>query len=247
MRRWSRHNSNAEQNHKVQMKNNISSKLIEEKSLRSRTEVFKDRIEAGWMLAEKLEKYKGKDVIVLSIPAGGVPVGYAIAKKLSLTMDIIVVRKLPVPSDPEAGFGAIAMDGTIILNESMVNRIGITKAQIEMIASRRLKEIQLRMEKFRGEREFPELKKKTAILVDDGLASGYTMLAAIHSIRTHEPSGIVVAVPTASKSAIETILPNVDEMVCLNIRSGVVFAVADAYVNWYDLGDDEVVKYLNLR
>jgi len=219
-------------------------KVIDNESLRSRRRVFKDRSHAGELLSKKLWKYKGEDAIVLAIPAGGVPVGYTIAVDLQLPLDLIVVRKLPIPSNPEAGFGALTTDGTIVLNELVVEELGLAKEEIDMYASKRMREIHERLEKFRGERPFPDLKEKIAIIVDDGLASGYTMTAAILSVRKHEPKRIVVAVPTAHLDALKKISPHTDEIICLNIRSGFLFAVADAYVNWYDLDDSEVIDYL---
>ncbi len=219
-------------------------KVIEDKTLRARRYVFKDRTHAGELLAKKLLRYKEEDIIVLAIPAGGVPVGYTIAVNLGLPLDLIVVRKLPIPYNPEAGFGALTTDGTVVLNEPVVEEIGLTKEEIDKYASQRKREIQERLRRFRGDKPFPDLKKRIVIIVDDGLASGYTMKAAILSVRKHEPRRIVVAVPTAHLGALEKISPYVDEIICLNIRSGFLFAVADAYVNWYDLDDSEVIDYL---
>jgi len=219
-------------------------KVVDDESLRSRRYVFKDRIHAAELLAKKLWKYKGEDAVVLAIPAGGVPVGYRIAVDLQLPLDLLVVRKLPIPYNPEAGFGALTTDGTIVLNELVVEELGLTKEEIDMYASERMREIKERMGKFRGDRPFPDLKERTAIIVDDGLASGYTMTAAILSARKHQPKRIVVAVPTAHLGALEKISPYADEIICLNIRSGFLFAVADAYLKWYDLDDSEVIDYL---
>lgn len=221
-----------------------SDKVVDDEGLRSRRYVFKDRIHAGELLAKKLWKYKGEDAIVLAIPAGGVPVGYTIAVNLQLPLDVVVVRKLPIPHNPEAGFGALTTDGTIVLNEPVVEELGLKKEEIDIYASKRMHEIKERLRRFRGDRPFPDLKEKIAIIVDDGLASGYTMTAAILSVRKHVPKRIIVAVPTAHLGALEKILPYADEIICLNIRSGFLFAVADAYVNWYDLDDSEVIDYL---
>jgi len=219
-------------------------KVVDDESLRSRRYVFKDRIHAAELLAKKLWKYKGEDAVVLAIPAGGVPVGYRIAVDLQLSLDLVVVRKLPIPYNPEAGFGALTTDGTIVLNELVVEELGLTKEEIDMYASERMREIKERMRKFREDRPFPDLKERTAIIVDDGLASGYTMTAAILSARKHQPKRIVVAVPTAHLGALEKISPYADEIICLNIRSGFLFAVADAYLKWYDIDDSEVIDYL---
>jgi len=218
--------------------------VIDYENLRHRRYVFKDRTHTGELLSKKLMKYKGEDAIVLAIPAGGVPVGYAIAVALRFPLDLIVVRKLPIPYNPEAGFGALTTDGTLILNESLVEELRLSKEEIDKYASERMREIRERLLRFRGDRPLPNLKDKIAIIVDDGLASGYTMKTAVLSIRKHDPKRIVVAVPTAHPSALENISPYTDEIICLNVRGEVLFAVADAYVNWYDLDDSEVIRYL---
>ncbi|MCP8308214.1 MAG: phosphoribosyltransferase [archaeon] len=222
----------------------MSTKIVEDSSLRSKRYVFKDRVHAGELLAKKLEKYKDEDVIILAIPSGGVPVGFTIAKEIKKPFDLIIVRKIPIPMEPEAGFGAMSFDGNIVLNETLVERLGLTKEEIDECSSQVLKEIRRRMDKFRGDKPFPDLKDKTVIIVDDGLASGYTMLAAIKSVKKQSVRKIIVAVPTASTNAINLIAPHVDEIFCLNIRDSFFFAVADAYKNWYDLNDDEVQGYL---
>jgi len=222
----------------------MSSKIVEDPSLRSKRYVFKDRVHAGELLAKKLEKYKDEDSMILAIPSGGVPVGFVIAKELDKPFDLIIVRKIPIPMEPEAGFGAMSFDGITVLNELLVKRLSLTKDEIDEGSSQALKEIKRRMDKFRGDKPFPDLKDKTVVIVDDGLASGYTMLAAIKSVKKQSVRKIIVAVPTASTSAISLIFPHVDEIVCLNIRDSFFFAVADAYKNWYDLNDDEVQNYL---
>jgi predicted phosphoribosyltransferase len=178
------------------------------------------------------------------VPAGGVPVGYVVGKELGILMDVIVVRKIQIPWSSEAGFGALSSDGETVLNEPLVSRLGLTRKVIEESTLKTKMIIQERLRKFRGDKPILELRGKVVILVDDGLASGFTMLAAARSVRRQRPEKIVVAVPTASIGAIELLAPEVDEIVCLNIRSGPGFAVADAYKNWYDLTDEEVTKIL---
>ena len=209
--------------------------------------VFKDRVHAGELLAEKLRSYAGKkETLVLAIPAGGVPVGHVLAKKLHIPFDVLIVRKIQIPWNTEAGFGAVTSDDITIFNEPLMAQLRLTKKQVEQCRSRTLEVVKERIKKLRGDTPFPELVDKTVILVDDGLASGFTMLAAVKSVRRKKSKKVVVAVPTASKSAIELVAPNVDELICLNIRSGPIFAVADAYRNWYDLSDDEVIEILKL-
>jgi len=219
--------------------------VIFDDHLKERLHVFKDRFHAGELLAEMLKRHLSlEDAILLAIPAGGVPVGYEISCRLNIPMDIVIVRKLQIPWDPEAGFGAISSDGEIVLNERLVKRLGLSQEVVEEVAEKTLRTIKDRSEKFRRVKPMLEIRGKTAILVDDGLASGYTMLAAIRSTRKRNPRRVVVAVPTASTAAIELISREVDKVLCLNIRGGPFFAVADAYREWRDLSDEEVVEIL---
>jgi len=219
-------------------------KIIEMKELRNKNYVFRDRVHAGELLASKLKPYVGKDSIVLAIPSGGVPIGSTIAKELGLQMDLIIVRKLPIPYNTEAGFGSMSWNGEVKLNEILVEQLELSDPEIDSIIRDVKSELDKRMEIFRGNRPFPELKGKTAIIVDDGLASGYTLLAAISSVKKLSPARIIVAVPTASKNAVDLLAPYVDEIFCLNIRETKIFAVADAYQEWHDLTQQEVLKLL---
>ena len=218
--------------------------LIEDRSLRDKMRVFKDRKEAGRLLAQRLSGYKDVDGIVLGIPSGGVPVAAEIAKVLGLSLDVIIVRKIQLPDNPEAGFGAVGPDGEVSLNTNLITQLHLTKEEVERQIQITVDTIKRRNELFRGGRQFPFLKDKVVIIVDDGLASGYTMLSAVDFIKRHKPEKVVIAVPTAPKGTVDLILSQVDELVCLNVRSGFTFAVADAYENWYDLEDEEVISIL---
>jgi len=231
-------------NIKIDRGGNPMAKIIEAKELRNKNYVFRDRVHAGELLASRLKPYMGKDSIVLAIPSGGVPVGNTIAKELGLQMDLIIVRKLPIPYNTEAGFGSMSWNGEVKLNEKLVEQLQLSDSDIDPIIADVKRELDKRMEIFRGKRPFPELKNKTAIIVDDGLASGYTLLAAISSVKRLSPAKIIVAVPTASKNAIDLVAPYVDEIFCLNIRETSIFAVADAYREWHDLTEQEVLKIL---
>ena len=219
-------------------------KIIEMEELRNKNYVFRDRVHAGELLASKLKPYVGKDSIVLAIPSGGVPIGSTLAKELGLQMDLIIVRKLPIPYNTEAGFGSMSWNGEVKLNEKLVEQLELRDPEIDSIIRDVKSELDKRMEIFRGNRPFPELKGKTAIIVDDGLASGYTLLAAISSVKKLSPARIIVAAPTASKNAVDLLAPYVDEIFCLNIRETKIFAVADAYQEWHDLTQQEVLKLL---
>ena len=224
----------------------MTEKLVEEPNYRNRVSVFRDRFQAGKLLADKLHEYSDNpNVIILALPAGGVPVGYTVAKELAVQVDVIIVRKIQIPWNTEAGFGAVTWDGKILLNEDLVKQLDLTEEEIESAIQKTKSNVQERLRKFRDDKPAPNLEDKVVILVDDGLASGFTMLAAARSVRESKPKKIIVAVPTASMGAIEMLSPAVDVIVCLNVRSGPSFAVAEAYENWYDLTDDEVSKIIS--
>ena len=219
-------------------------RLIEDASLRDKLHVFKDRKEAGMFLAQRLLEYKDTNGIVFAIPSGGVPVAAEIAKALTISLDLIIVRKVQVPYNPEAGFGAVSPDNKVLLNKNLLNMLNLSEKEVEQQIQITIDIIKKRDSLFRKGFPFPSIKGRVVIIVDDGLASGYTMLSAIDYVKRHEPQKIVVAVPTGLKKTVEIILPEVDELVCLNVRNGFIFAVADAYENWYDLEDDEVISIL---
>ncbi|MCP8310308.1 MAG: hypothetical protein L6N94_02265 [Candidatus Methylarchaceae archaeon HK01M] len=222
------------------------SKLIDEPAFRNRKYVFEDRMAAGHLIAKKLKGLVGKDAIVLAIPAGGVPVGYVVAKELNLPFDVIVVRKIHIPWNPEAGFGAVTWDGYVIFNEPLLVNLGLSEEVVKRCVDEEKKEIKKRLKVFRGEKQFPDLRNKDVLLIDDGLASGYSMLATAISVKENSPKKIIIATPTASAHAIKLVKPYSDMIVCLNVREGFPYAVADAYRSWYDLSEGEVKDYLNL-
>ncbi len=221
-------------------------KIYEKKELRQKNYVFKDRVEAGEILGEMLEaKYKEtRNSIVLAIPAGGVPVAIQVSRKLKFPLDLIIIKKIPIPHNPEAGYGAVTLEGNVFLNEDLVSRLKLDSAQIENDISLIRKELEERNNVFREGRPSPDLSNKTAILVDDGLASGYTMMASINAVRNGGAKEIVIAIPTAPMSSIEKIESLVDEVYCANIRDKIFFAVADAYAHWYDLSRENVLTLL---
>jgi putative phosphoribosyl transferase len=219
----------------------VMGELVEHAGLKNRVEVFSDRYEAGQLLGKELTRYKDVDAIVLAIPSGGVPIASEISRMTGLPMDLIIVRKLQVPGNPEAGFGALSPDGTMVLNENLVKELRLTPEQMREQMQKTLRVIQQRSIRFRGAKPPPELKGRQAIIVDDGLASGYTMIAAIRWAKKMVPRQVVVAVPTGSERTIDRISPEADMIFCLNVRSDFPYAVADAYRSWYDLGDEEVL------
>jgi len=219
-------------------------KLFEDRTLRNRSYVFKDRTEAGRLLAEKLSPSLSPDALVFAVPAGGVPVALEIVRKLNLPLDLMIVRKVQIPGNPEAGFGAVGLDGEVILNQDLLNRLRLTEEEIEEQVQKTKKVVEERNRVFRRGRIFPEVIDKTAILVDDGLASGFTMAEAVSFLKRKKARKIIVAVPTAPEETVKRLLPAVDEIYVLNIRTSFSFAVAEAYQDWYDLGDEEVLTLL---
>jgi len=205
--------------------------------------LFTDREEAGQKLAES---YQGprNNVVVLGIPRGGLPTGYPLAKSVGGILDAIVVRKLPVPQSPEAGFGAIAPDGSLVINEEMMRSLFLTEEQVKAIAAGVLEEVKRRDKAYRGERPLPELKGKNVVLTDDGLATGITMIAAIKMARKMGAGYVAVAVPVSPSDTADRIRPMVDYFHCLYLSTHYPFAVASFYRDFHDMSDAEVLEYL---
>jgi putative phosphoribosyl transferase len=206
---------------------------------------FDDRQDAGRNLASMLsERYAGVDGIALAIPRGGVPVALEVAQALKIPLDVVVPRKIPIPWSPEAGFGAVTADGTLLLNEPLVAQLGLTEGQIEQLAAQVQEEVRRRLKVYRGNRPLANVKGKTAFLIDDGLASGFTMLTAVRSVRRGEPMEIVIAVPVSPRRSVNLVEPEVDDLVCLIMQERAPFAVASFYRAFPDLSDEQVITYL---
>jgi putative phosphoribosyl transferase len=206
---------------------------------------YLDREAAGEVLTKELLSLEINGTpLILAIPNGGLAVAKPIAEILGAELDLIIVRKLQIPYNPEAGFGAISSLGTVILNEPLVAHLGLNQSQIRSVIQRTNKQIESRKKAYAELVSQYSPDGRIVILVDDGLASGYTMLAAIRSVRTREPRKIIVAVPTGSAAAVSRVRDEVDYLVCPHVGSAYVFAVADAYQNWYDVPDTEVVTLL---
>jgi len=206
--------------------------------------IFENRHDAGKQLAAELREYGSQSVVVLAVPNGGVPVALEVAGALKADLDLIICRKIPMPLNPEAGFGAIADDGTVVLNEEAVKKIGLNRQQIEHEASKVRAEIKRRSILYKGDRPLVRLSSRTVIIIDDGLASGITMMAAVESVRYRRPKEIVVAVPCASALAVKQLERVADKVVTCTTGFMPRFAVADFYRHWYDLSDDEVIRYI---
>lgn len=202
---------------------------------------FDDRKDAGEQLGRALVNYRGKNVLVLAIPRGGVEVGFEVARTLDADFSLVVVRKLPFPYNPEAGFGAIAEDGSTIIIERAT--YGVPRDTLERTIEFQQEEIERRIQVLRKGQPLPELKGRTVILVDDGIAMGSTMRAAIKLCKNQKAGRIVVAVPVTGESVAREIGALIDEMVVLE-KPPFFRAVAQVYRNWYDVSDREVLEMM---
>jgi putative phosphoribosyl transferase len=202
--------------------------------------LFKDRRDAGRKLAQELLAYAGRsDVIVLALPRGGVPVAYEVARALSVPLDIFIVRKLGLPGHEELAIGAIASGGVRVLNDDIVQALKIPQTMIETVTRRELQELERRERAYRGERPGPEVQGRTVILIDDGLATGASMRAAVAALRLQNPARIVVAVPTAALETCKAFRPEVDEMVCA-MTPEPFYGVGRWYEDFSQTTDEEV-------
>jgi predicted phosphoribosyltransferase len=201
---------------------------------------FRDRREAGRVLATKLSAYANRpDVLVLALPRGGVPVGYEVARALDAPLDVFLVRKLGIPGQDELAMGAIATGGVRVLNDQLLSAVQIPDEIIDAVAAREQRELARRERLYRGDRPPPDVRGKTVILVDDGLATGSTMLAAIRALRQQQPARIVVAVPIAAPETCDQLRSQVDDIVCA-ITPEPFLAVGTWYQDFSQTTDDEV-------
>jgi putative phosphoribosyl transferase len=206
--------------------------------------VFRDRAEAGRVLAERLREYADRpDVIVLALPRGGVPVGYEVAQALHVPLDVFIVRKLGVPGHEELAMGAVATGGVRVLNEQVVRALHIPEQVIDAVARWELEELARRERLYRGDRPPPDVRGHTVILVDDGLATGSTMLAAVRALRQQQPEQIVIAVPIASRDTCDLLRDEVDDVICAATPDP-FYAVGLWYENFEQLTDEEVRELL---
>jgi len=219
-------------------------RVVDLPELRERVGVFRDRIHAGEVLAGMLAGALGPDAMLLAIPAGGVPVAAEAARRLGLRLELAVVSKILIPGNTEAGYGAVAFDGTVRLNEPLVSALRLSKAQVAAGIATTTERVARRVRVLRHDRPFPRLGGTDAVLIDDGLASGLTMLVAIEALRRSGAHRVHVAVPTGHLDAVERIAPLAETLFCANLRAGASFAVADAYRSWRDVSEEEVLKIL---
>ncbi len=213
--------------------------------LNEKSRVFQDREDAGKVLSGMLSDVIDSTAVIFGIPAGGVPVASVIADELHLELDVAVVSKITLPWNTEAGYGAVAFNGITGLNEPLIKRIGLSNDLVNEGIKKTAQKVKHRMQALRGKRPLPDLKEKTVILVDDGLASGFTMLVALEAVSKWDAKQIIVAVPTGHLESVGKIVNRVERVFCPNIRSGRVFAVADAYRDWSDVSEYELLEILN--
>jgi predicted phosphoribosyltransferase len=207
-------------------------------------ERFSDRRDAGRVLAQKLPAYAGQtDVIVLALPRGGVPVAYEVALALNAPLDIFLVRKLGLPGREELAIGAIASGGIRILNQDIIRVLGVPEEVINIVARNELQELQRREHNYRGDRPAPELHDRKVILIDDGLATGASMRAAVVGVRAQHPARIVIAVPAASPELCNAFQFEVDEMVCA-MTPEPFYGLSRWYRNFSQTTDEEVRMFL---
>ena len=202
--------------------------------------VFRDRHEAGRFLAERLATYTDRsDVVILALPRGGVPVAFEVAAALHVPLDVMVVRKLGVPGHEELAMGAIASGGVQVVNQEVVRHLGLSQAVLESAAATEYQELTRRERAYRGNREVATVEGRTVILVDDGLATGSTMRAAVAALRQRNPARIVIAVPTAAPDTCDEMKVAVDEMVCATTPTP-FYGVGQWYDDFSQTTDEEV-------
>ncbi|ACA60711.1 phosphoribosyltransferase [Candidatus Desulforudis audaxviator] len=205
--------------------------------------MFRDRVDAGRRLAARLAEEDLSGGLVLGIPRGGVVVAAAVAAELALPLDIIVPRKIGAPRNPELAVGAVTQDGTVIYNDRLLQRLMLRADDLEGQVQQEIKEIERRMTLYRGSRVPPELAGRTVILIDDGIATGYTVLAALRSLRRAGPRRIILAVPVAPPETLERLKPEVDRIVCLEAPDD-FYAVGQFYLHFDQNSDQEVIDLL---
>jgi len=205
---------------------------------------FRNRREAGERLAEKLYAYRGQDPLILAVPRGGVDVAAPIFEKLGGELDLMITRKIGAPNQPELAIGAVTADGAALLNDVLVAKIGIDQDYINQAIAREKAEIGRRLRLYRGDRPLPKIENRLVILVDDGVATGYTLLMAIKSLQKLNPAELVLAVPVGPPETLKTLEREVDQLVYLQAPD-FFSAVGQFYQNFSQVSDEEVIRILN--
>jgi putative phosphoribosyl transferase len=221
---------------------------------------YESRFAAGILLTEFINETNKElkssisrnstNFFCFAIPNGGVPVTEGFCSKYNLNYDVLIVRKIKIPYNTEAGFGSVTTDGTVLINEPLLNQLNLSKQEVEKSIDLTKREIKERLRFYNKDINLEQFYKnkitnKQIFILDDGLASGFTMLAAIKMIKKYHPQKIFIAVPTAPLSTVNRVEKEGDKIFCPNIRNVIWFAVADAYKNWYDVPESEVMKIIN--
>jgi putative phosphoribosyl transferase len=207
--------------------------------------LFTDRVDAGRRLASALKDLADKDAIILAIPRGGVVVGYEVAKALDIPLDIIIPRKIGAPSNPELAIGAITEDGTLLLDEQLMERLRVPEAYIQQESEAQKREIQRRLKLYRGALPYPILENRSVIIVDDGIATGSTMKAALASVRNRGAKTVTIAIPVGPTSTIRELKEKADIVVCLRTPEA-FYAIGQFYEDFAQTADEEVTRLLRL-
>ncbi|MGL4335694.1 MAG: phosphoribosyltransferase [Turicibacter sp.] len=206
--------------------------------------LFRDRLDAGRLLCDHLAKYKDDDVLVLLVPRGGMEIGMPAIKRFNFAWDLIIPRKIGAPHHKEIAIGAVTVDGNYLLNEEYVKYLGVSDAYIQQETTQEMAEIKRRLTTYRQSDEFPDVCDKIVILVDDGIATGFTLLAAIKSIKQHHPAKVILAIPVGPTDIIEEIRQFVDDVICLH--SVTQFTSVGAYYHWFEqVSDDEMMRFID--
>jgi putative phosphoribosyl transferase len=209
--------------------------------------MFRDRKHAGELLATKLDAYRGRpETVLLALPRGGVPVAAAVARALALPLDVLPVHKIGAPREPELAVGAVAVDGFVVLDEDAIAIMHISQTALESVIAREREELSRREREYRSGRAPLSLEGQTVILVDDGLATGYTMLAAVRAVRRQRPAAIVIAVPVALQETLNRLGAEADEVVCLHTPPRLA-AVGEFYEDFSQVSDEQVCEELENR
>jgi putative phosphoribosyl transferase len=206
--------------------------------------LFRDRVEAGKKLAEALKDFKGKDVVVLGIPRGGVVVASEVARALGAPLDIVVTRKIEAPGEPEYALGAVTQEGEVIMDRQAAESLGAGPEYLDSQVRQKRREVEERMLRFRGDAPYPHLEGKVVIIVDDGIATGSSVGAAVMSVRKRKPREVVVAVPVAPSDAIDTLTEDGNRVVCLEVP-GPFLAIGEFYGSFDQVEDEEVKRILD--
>lgn len=203
--------------------------------------MFSNRNNAGRELAKALEKFKGEDVLVLGIPRGGVIVAVEVAKQLKAPLSLIIPRKIRAPQNPELAIGAVAEKEKVILNNELVNALKVPDEYIQAEVQYQLKEVERRRELYLGSKKLPDITGKTVIIVDDGLATGYTAWAAVEAVKARQPAKVILAVPVGPPDTVRWLSKQVDELICLATPEP-FFAVGQFYEEFSQVTDKEVIE-----